>query len=71
VELYLHSHNTPSWHGDQLRHRDNFASCFTSATTSRILMKFGIGIMQLKLLSGFTFGLYLSLIIPAFHESEM
>jgi len=34
-------------------------------------MKFGIGIMQLKLLSGFNFGLYLSHIIPAFHESEM
>jgi hypothetical protein len=27
VELYLHSHNTPSWHGAQLKkHRDNFAS---------------------------------------------
>jgi hypothetical protein len=24
VELYLHSPNTPSWHGAQLNHRDNF-----------------------------------------------
>jgi hypothetical protein len=24
VELYLHSLNTPSWHGAQLKHRDTF-----------------------------------------------
>jgi hypothetical protein len=24
VELYLHSPNTPSWRGAQLKHRDNF-----------------------------------------------
>jgi hypothetical protein len=24
VELYLHSPSTPSWHGAQLKHRDNF-----------------------------------------------
>jgi hypothetical protein len=24
VELYLHSPNTHSWHGDKLKHRDNF-----------------------------------------------
>jgi hypothetical protein len=24
VELYLHSPNKPSWHGAQLKHRDNF-----------------------------------------------
>jgi hypothetical protein len=24
VELHFHSHNTPSWRGDQLKHRDNF-----------------------------------------------
>jgi hypothetical protein len=24
VELYLHSPNTPSWHGAQLKQRDNF-----------------------------------------------
>jgi len=24
VALYLHSPNTPSWHGTQLKHRDNF-----------------------------------------------
>jgi hypothetical protein len=28
VELYLHSPNTPSWPGSQLKHRDNFT--FTS-----------------------------------------
>jgi hypothetical protein len=26
VELYLHSPTTPSWHGAQLKHRDNFNS---------------------------------------------
>jgi hypothetical protein len=25
VELYLHSPDTPSWRGAQLKHRDNFA----------------------------------------------
>jgi hypothetical protein len=29
VELYLHSPNTPSWHGAQLKHRDNFTFTFT------------------------------------------
>jgi hypothetical protein len=31
VELYLHSSNTPSWRGAQLKHRDNFTFtfCFT------------------------------------------
>jgi hypothetical protein len=24
VELYIHSPNTPSWHGTQLKYRDNF-----------------------------------------------
>jgi hypothetical protein len=24
VKLHLHSPNTPSWHGVQLKHRDNF-----------------------------------------------
>jgi hypothetical protein len=24
MELYLHSHNTPSWRGAQLKHRDSF-----------------------------------------------
>jgi hypothetical protein len=24
MEPYLHSPNTPSWHGAQLKHRDNF-----------------------------------------------
>jgi hypothetical protein len=27
VELYLHSPNTPLWHGAQLKHRDNFTFC--------------------------------------------
>jgi hypothetical protein len=30
VELYLHSPNTPSWRGAQLKHRDNFT--FTEIT---------------------------------------
>jgi hypothetical protein len=25
VELYLHSPNTPSWRGAQLKHRDSFS----------------------------------------------
>jgi hypothetical protein len=29
VGLYLHSPNTPSWHGAQLKHGDNFTSTFT------------------------------------------
>jgi hypothetical protein len=29
VELYLHSRNTPSWRGAQLKHRDNFTFTFT------------------------------------------
>jgi hypothetical protein len=29
VELYLHSPNTPSWHGAQLKHWDNFTFTFT------------------------------------------
>jgi hypothetical protein len=28
VELYLHSPNTPSWRGAQLKHRDNFTFTF-------------------------------------------
>jgi hypothetical protein len=28
VELYLHSPNMPSWHGAQLKHRDNFTFTF-------------------------------------------
>jgi len=24
VELYVHSPNTPSWRGSQLKHKDNF-----------------------------------------------
>jgi hypothetical protein len=29
VALYLHSPNTPSWRGAQLKHRDNFTFTFT------------------------------------------
>jgi hypothetical protein len=29
VELYLHSRNTPSWRGAQLKHRGNFTFTFT------------------------------------------
>jgi hypothetical protein len=29
VDLYLHSSNTPSWRGAQLKHRDNFTFTFT------------------------------------------
>jgi hypothetical protein len=29
VELYIHSPNTPSWCGAQLKHRDNFTFFFT------------------------------------------
>jgi hypothetical protein len=39
VELYLHSPNTPSWRGAQLKHRDNFTFTFTfylyNGTSSR------------------------------------
>jgi hypothetical protein len=29
VELYIHSPDTPSWRGAQLKHRDNFTFAFT------------------------------------------
>jgi hypothetical protein len=29
VEIYLHSPNTPSWRGAQLKHRDSFTFTFT------------------------------------------
>jgi hypothetical protein len=35
VELYLHSSNTPSWRGAQLKHRDNFTFAFTNFNKSR------------------------------------
>jgi hypothetical protein len=31
LELYLHSPNTPSWRGAQLKHRDNFTFTFYCA----------------------------------------
>jgi hypothetical protein len=33
VELYLHSPNTPSWRGAQLKHRDNFTFTQTKTVT--------------------------------------
>jgi hypothetical protein len=38
VELYLHSPNTPSWRGAQLKHRDNFTfnRFFENITKSNI-----------------------------------
>jgi hypothetical protein len=36
VELYLHSPNTPSWRGSQLKHRDNFAFTFTIYVDSEV-----------------------------------
>jgi hypothetical protein len=33
VELYLHSPDTPSWRGAQLKHRDNFTFTFTFTFT--------------------------------------
>jgi hypothetical protein len=33
VEIYLHSHNTSSWRGAQLNHRDNFTFASTSRST--------------------------------------
>jgi hypothetical protein len=34
VELYLHSPNTPSWRGAQLKHRDNFTFTLPSITAA-------------------------------------
>jgi hypothetical protein len=31
VELYFHFLNTPTWSGDQLKHRDNFTCTFISS----------------------------------------
>jgi hypothetical protein len=28
MEIYIHSLNTPSWRGAQLKHRDNFTFAF-------------------------------------------
>jgi hypothetical protein len=35
VKLYLHSPNTPSWRGDQLKHRDNFTFTINPETHGR------------------------------------
>jgi hypothetical protein len=35
VELYLHSPNTPSWCGVQLKHRDNFTFNVTYPIASK------------------------------------
>jgi hypothetical protein len=39
VELYLHSPNTPSWRGAQLKHRDNFTSKLSLCLTKHHTMK--------------------------------
>jgi hypothetical protein len=39
VELYLHSPNTPSWRGAQLKHRDNFTFTLTYDDLSTQNMK--------------------------------
>jgi hypothetical protein len=36
VELYLHSHNTPSWLGAQLKYRDNFTSTFKKGEVEKV-----------------------------------
>jgi uncharacterized membrane protein YqjE len=36
VELYLHSPNTPSWHGAQLKHRDNFTFYLVQADIHKV-----------------------------------
>jgi hypothetical protein len=35
VELCLHSPNTPSWRGAQLKHRDNFTFTFMGSLSPR------------------------------------
>jgi hypothetical protein len=37
MELYLHSPNTPSWHGAQLKFRDNFTFTFVIANIKELL----------------------------------
>jgi hypothetical protein len=39
VKLYLHSPNTPSWRGAQLKHRDNFTFTFNNIWWSVQVMK--------------------------------
>jgi hypothetical protein len=39
VELYLHSPNTPSWHGAQLKHRKNFTFTFTCRISSSSIQR--------------------------------
>jgi hypothetical protein len=46
VELYLHSYNTPSWRGAQLKHRDNFT--FTFCRQEICLIKCGVLIFLQK-----------------------
>jgi hypothetical protein len=41
VELYLHSPNTPSWRGAQLKHRDNFTFVATTNARDNILVSYG------------------------------
>jgi hypothetical protein len=40
VELYLHSRNTPSWRGAQLKHRNNFIFTFAFTITFNFTFTF-------------------------------
>jgi hypothetical protein len=44
VELYFHSPNTPSWHGTQEEHRDNFYLFYISALTEKRFSSVRIGL---------------------------
>jgi hypothetical protein len=41
VELYLHSPNTPSWRGAQLKHRDNFTFGMVNVSENNAKLIFG------------------------------
>jgi hypothetical protein len=63
VELYLHSPNTPSWRGAQLKHRDNFtftghlARLSWHRTESFILHRYTVHIQNTATRSNATFGI--------------
>jgi hypothetical protein len=61
VELYLHSPNSPSWRGAQLKHRDNFTFCLylyllglyiLSTLFSNFLILFQWSLLGLSAVSG-------------------
>jgi hypothetical protein len=75
VELYLHSPNTPSWRGAQLKHRDNFLPLrfYPNPLSSCYLVKSGVNprVSLRKHSSSFLTPLSLSVICPVsyFHVS--